>query len=275
MYSKNTKTYHFLAGLPRSGNTMLSSILNQNKDIYSSPLSPIPTMLWDFEQSSFSINNQNVLRLNDITPIINVGKNIIKNYYSNITNPIIIDREKGWANPNNLYLIKKYITPNPKIIFTVRPTVEMLASYMNVLPEYSHIDINMEKDNYWYKEYLSKNDNRCDFLMQPYGAIDKILMSINEIIKPENKDVFCVINYNDIINNPQETMNKIYDFLVLPRYNHDFNNIIKLEEDNDEKIGHPKNMHEVRQELKKISKDPKDILSDYIINKYSNIGWKI
>ena len=44
------KTYHLLAGLPRSGNTLLSAILNQNPDIYSSPLSPITGMLWDFDQ---------------------------------------------------------------------------------------------------------------------------------------------------------------------------------------------------------------------------------
>ena len=272
---KHMKTYYFLAGLPRSGNTLLSSILNQNENIYSSPLSPISTMLWDFEQSTFNTQNQNVLRLDDITPVMNVGENIIKNYYLNINKPVIIDREKCWGNPHNLQLIKKYITPNPKIIFTVRPMLEMLASYINILPEYSHIDIAMEKDNYWYKDYLSKNDNRCDFLMQAYGPIDKMLMTINEIIKPENKNIFCVINYNDITNNPQNTMNKIYDFLELPRYSHDFNNIIKLEEDNDEKIGHPVNMHEVRQELKKISKEPKDVLSDYTINKYSNIGWNI
>ena len=31
------KTYFFLSGLPRSGSTLLSSILNQNPDIYCSP----------------------------------------------------------------------------------------------------------------------------------------------------------------------------------------------------------------------------------------------
>jgi hypothetical protein len=29
------KTYHFLAGLPRSGNTLLSALLNQNPIIHS------------------------------------------------------------------------------------------------------------------------------------------------------------------------------------------------------------------------------------------------
>lgn len=267
------KSYYFLAGLPRSGNTLLSSILNQNEHIYSSPLSPILTMLWDFEQSTFNTQNQNVLRLNNMESIMNVGTNIIKNYYSKITKPIIIDREKCWGNAANLQLIKKYITPNPKIIFTVRPIIEILTSFIGIMPEI--IDEEMNRNGWWYKDYLSKNDNRCEYLMRPKGPIDFTIIAINEIIKDENKDIFCIINYDDIVYNSEKTMNKIYDFLELPKYNHNFNKIVKLEEDNDEKVGIPHNMHEVRPQLSKISKNPKDVLSDYIINKYSNIGWKI
>jgi sulfotransferase len=267
------KTYYFLAGLPRTGNTLLSSILNQNESIYSSPISPITQTLWNFDQNAYI--SEEVLRLNDTSPVMSVGKNIIKSYYSEIKKPIIIDRQKTWATPGNMKVIKKYITTKPKIIFTVRPIIEILASFINVLPENSYLDLAMQNSDWYYKDYLSKNDNRCDFLMQPRGQIDQILLSINEIVKPENKDVFCIIEYDNIVNDPQNTMNKIYDFLELPRYNHNFNNIIKLENDNDEKIGQPKNMHEVRPQLNKISKNPKEILSDYVINKYSNIGWKL
>jgi sulfotransferase len=267
------KQYHFLAGFPRSGNTLLSSILNQNKQIYSSPLSPILKMLWDFEQSTFNNQNQNILRLNDITPAINVGTNIIKNYYSEITKPIIIDREKCWGNAANLKLIKKYIVTNPKIIFTIRPIIEILTSFINIMPEI--IDQEMETSGWWYKDYLSKNDNRCEYLMRPQGPIDFTIIAINEIIKHENKDIFCIINYDDIVYSPQKTMDKIYNFLELPRYNHNFNKIIKLEKDNDEKSGTPYNIHEIRPQLNKISKNPREVLSEYIINKYSNIGWRV
>jgi hypothetical protein len=61
----------------------------------------------------------------------------------------------------------------------------------------------------------------------------------------------------------------------LPRYNHNFNKIIKLEKDNDEKSGTPYNIHEIRPQLNKISKNPREVLSEYIINKYSNIGWRV
>jgi sulfotransferase len=267
------KNYYFLAGFHRSGNTLLSSILNQNEQIYCSPLSPVSTMLKIFDQNI--PQNEDTVRLDNQIPVENVSKNIIENYYSQVTKSIIIDREKLWANAENLKIIKKYINPNPKIIFTVRPIIEVLSSFINILPEHSYLDVAMKQTNWWYKDYLSKNDNRCDFLMRAGGPIDNVLLSINEIIKPENKNMFCIVWYDDLVNNPQKTMNGIYNFLELPNYNHNFNQIIKLEKDNDEKIGHPKNMHDIRLKLNKTSKNPKEILSEYIINKYSNMGWRI
>jgi sulfotransferase len=267
------KTYYFLAGFPRSGNTLLSSILNQNPKIYSSPLSPISTMLWNYEKSAYQI--ENVIRLKNKKPILNIGKNIINNYYSDINKPIIFDREKVWATEGNLNLIKQYITPQPKIVFTVRPIIDILTSFMNILPEHSFIDIEMKNNDWWSKDYLTKNDNRCDYLMRPFGLIDKSLLCINQIIKKENKNMFCVIEYDNIINNSQNIMDKIYNFLELPTHQHDFNNIKKLEIDNDEDLGQPANLHEIRPQLKKISQDPKEVLSEYVINKYSNIGYPL
>lgn len=266
------KTYHFLSGFPRSGGTLLAALLNQNPEIYASPLSPIVSMLWDYNKTIKE--EESVKRLENKEPITNVGKGIIVNYYQNINKPIIFDREKAWATTGNLEMIKKYITPTPKIIVTVRPVLEILSSWISLLTETSFIDIEMKESGWWYKDYLTKNDNRCDYIMRPSGQMDRMLFSINEIIKPENKNAICLIKYDDLINMPQETMDKIYNFLELPTHKHNFNKIKKLEKDNDEVLGHPTNIHEVRPQLKKISKDPKEVLSEYVINKYSNIGWE-
>ena len=264
------KQYFFLSGLPRSGNTLLSAILNQNPQIYSSPLSPVVSMLWD--NNSLYEKEQSVIMLENKQPVMNVGKNIIINYYQDVKKPIIIDREKGWGVPLNLNILKKYITTTPKIIFTVRPVLEILASWINLLPEHSFLDEEMEANNWWYKDYLTKNDNRCDYLMHPNGQINKVLLSINEIIKPENKDVFCLIKYNNLMDAPQETMNKIYNFLELPSYEHNFNEIKQLEKDINVIPTQVDNLHEIRPILKKTSKNPEDLLSKYVIDKYSNIG---
>ena len=70
------KTYHFLAGLPRSGNTLLSSILNQNPLIHSSPLSPINQIMWQQEQNLN--NHETVKRLDDKTGFNKTGPRKIK-----------------------------------------------------------------------------------------------------------------------------------------------------------------------------------------------------
>ena len=267
------KTYHFLAGLPRSGNTLLSSILNQNPKIYSSPLSPITSIMWDLNTSIHNTENAQIYnKPNDFYFMV---KNIIPNYYENIEKEIIIDREKAWATPFNLSIIKNYVNPTPKIIFTVRPVIEILTSFINILPNHSYIDIEMEELNWWSKDYLTKNDNRCDYLMRPFGQIDKILYSLNEVLKPENKNIFHVISYDDIVNEPEQTMTNIYQFLELPYYKHNFNNVINEEKENIKIAGSPKDLHKIRPIVKKVSKDPKEVLSEYVINKYSNIGYDL
>ena len=268
--NREGKHYYFLAGLPRSGNTLLSSILNQNPDIYSSPLSPISSYLWEFEKINTQTEASEFL---DTESALHLSNQIIKQYYQSVNKPIIIDREKGWATPANVGLIKKYITPTPKIIWTYRPVLEILTSIIKILPEYSYVDKNMENDGWFYKSYLSKNDNRCDYLMRPYGQIDTILLGYNSISNKENSQMFCLINYNDLFIDPDKTMTRLYEFLELPNYKHNFSNIKNKDKSNFAVNKKPKGWHDIRPQLKKISQDPKKILSEYVINKYSNIGW--
>lgn len=264
------KKYYFLSGLPRSGNTLLSAILNQNPKIYSSPLSPVKDILLNYD--NLFKTEENFLREENQKKLTEFGNNIIENYYKDINNSIIIDRAKGWGLPDYFNLIKKYITPSPKVIFTVRPVIEILTSFINILPENSYIDQEMEEKFWWNKNFLNKNDNRCDYLMRPYGQIDNLLFSLNNLLNLENIKNVCLIEYNDIIKDPEKTMHKIYNFLELPYHKHDFNNIIKLETGK-ENIKHPKDMHEIRKILAKKSKNPQDVLSNYVINKYSNEDW--
>lgn len=265
------KTYYFLAGLPRSGNTVLSSLLNQNPKIYSSPLSPVCGYMWDLHKSldNRETNFRNDFTLNNISII----SKIMDSFYYNVDKPIVFDREKSWGTTGNLEIIKKYITPNPKIIFTVRPILEILASFISLIPgnSLSYIDEDMATNNWWYKDYLSRNENRCDYLMRPYGMIDQVMVSFNEIHKLGNENIFHLVEYNNLINNPAKVMNGIYEFLDIKSYEHDFNNIIKLEEDKDSLVGMPKDMHIVRKQLSKVSLPIERILSEYTINKYSGI----
>jgi sulfotransferase len=261
------KTYHFLAGLPRSGNTLLSALLNQNPDIYSTPLSPLPTFMWEFANSADNMEQVNRNVENNIKTQIFLSS-FMDNYYKEVEKPIVIDREKAWGTPANLGIVKKYITPTPKIIFTVRDVLEILASFVKMDAEY--ITRNMYDASYYITNYRSPKDSVCEHLMALNGDIDKGLLSLASAFYPENAGMFHIVEYNDLVFNPEETMNKIYDFLELPHYEHNFNKIEKVEVDNDEVLGLPTDLHEVRKSISN-SSTSLDILSDYIRHKYSNM----
>ena len=261
------KNYYFLAGLPRSGNTLLSAILNQNPNIYSTPLSPLPGLMWDYISSCVNMeqinrNEENEQRSQQLL------SSFFDTFYKDVDKPIIIDREKSWGTPSNLELIKEYVTPTPKIIVTVRDILEIIASFIAMDADY--LKNNTANNGYFINNYRSNKDAIAEHLMQPNGDIDKGLLSLASAFYPENKGIFHIVEYNDLIFKPEETMSSIYKFLDLPDYKHNFNKIKKLELDNDTILGLPKNIHDIRGSISKSSTST-DILSDYIKHKYSNM----
>jgi sulfotransferase len=257
------KTYHFLSGLPRSGNTLLSAILNQNPQIYSSPISPLCDMMFNLEKQ---LNSESGIRnYENKKRIINSLLEMPNLFYKDINKPIVIDREKVWGTPDNLSIIRQYINPNPKIIFTVRSVPEILASFINLNPRYltnEAFNVGLYSAN-----YLTKKDLLCEYLMLPNGDIAKALFALASAFMPENQGIFHIVEYDDLVTKPEETMTNIYSFLELEDYKHDFSNIVKNEVDNDEAYGLPSNLHTITNSLVKSVTDT-NVLSEYIRHKY-------
>ena len=70
------KQFFFLTGLPRTGNTLLSSILNQNKNIKVSPYSIMPEILNKIDDIKNSINYK-------LFPLEKNVNNVLKNAFNN------------------------------------------------------------------------------------------------------------------------------------------------------------------------------------------------
>jgi hypothetical protein len=129
----------------------------------------------------------------------------------------------------------------------------------------------MHSSGWWYKGYLSETDNMCEYLMRPKGDLDSSLTSISTLCNPENKNNIHIVEYDDLVEKPKEVIKNIYSFLELEPFIHNFNNIEKKEIDNDVLLGFSKDLHKVRKKLSKQSLKPEEVLSPYIINKYSGM----
>ena len=256
--------YYFMAGLPRSGSTLLKSILNQNPNVFASPISPVmELMYWNEDYFKRSEQYKAYPKPKSAYKIIS---NMLDQYYDDIEESIVIDHCRAW--PNNIQRIKTYVTEDPKIICPVRDVVEILASFINLIErnsdQQSFIDLYLIEN-----EIPITNDSRCEHLMSDVGIVGQSLWAqYQAFVKNDIKHLYFV-EYDDLIHNPQETMNGIYEFLEIDTYSHDFNNIQNNHREFDNEVYSLKDMHHVRKELKKTSKRPEDLLSTRILNKYS------
>lgn len=265
------KKIFFMAGLPRSGSTLISSILNQNPEVYSSTSSPMSSLIFNIERSILASEPYKSFPKPKSIPKMLQGT--LQGYYSDVDASYIIDKSRDWALPHIFETVLRNFDEQPKIIMPVRNIHNILASFINLelknINKKSFIDEEIEQFQQM-NIYRDINDVRCDFLMRPKGLIDNCLYSIAFSMMPQNKKYFHIIEYDDLIKNPKRSIDLIYDFLNIDKFDHDFLNIVNAEKENDDIYGY-KGMHDVRQEISDQSINPENILSKYIIDKYSGL----
>ena len=203
------KKIFFLAGFPRAGNTLLTSILNQNPDIGCTPNSitlEIYKELFLLKQKDVFLNYPNEQSLN------NVMDEVYNLYYKNWNYKYIIDRGPA-GTPSNLKVLKKHFKQEIKIIFLVRPLLEVLASW---------ITFSEKEPTCFFNRHASTRLEKCHYLMDKEGQIMKELKCMNNLLKPENKHHVHFVDYKEIVEKPEATLKGIYQFLGIPPFKHRF-----------------------------------------------------
>lgn len=258
-----------MSGLPRSGSTLLTALLNQNPEIHASTNSPLLDTIHYTEE--YLLYQSEQYKAHPKPECAHkVLSSIAPNYYFNTSQNIIIDKSRGWVN--QIGHIQDYITKEPKIICPVRSIPDIISSFLNLVyhsKTTSFIDEALIKNN-----IEINNDNRADYLMSPQGIIGQSYHALSEALCKGNHKYLLLVEYDDLVSQSQKELNRIYDFLELPRFTHTFENVKPKFDENDEvyKLEH---MHTVRNKVEKIHRDNTKFLSEYVMNKYKNMEfWK-
>lgn len=256
-----------MAGLPRSGSTMLSAILNQNPEIYSSPQTDLVEIL--FRIHEFYFQSESYQSGFNIDGYENVLKKIAENFYENINHQYIIDKNRAWGTPYNLNLAK-ILNEDVKIICPIRKIEDILNSFLHLIyknPETNFVDKQLNASNYFW-QWKDLDDARIDLLMQPGSQIEKAVQSLSSAIFDEHKNKFHFVWFDDLCKNPEKSLNDIYDFLKIEKFAHSFQNITTKEHFEDEKIFGIKELHEIRKTIS--LPNNKNILSNRSFTSYQN-----
>jgi len=242
------KQFFFLQSLPRCGNTLLASLVNENKHIKITANSIVPEILF---QIKLLKNSELYKNFPDKKSFDNVFINIFNLYYKDWESKYIIDRGP-WGTPFNLNMLKQIFNER-KFIIVYRPVLESLASFIKLE---NPIDI----------------EQRCDSLMHQEGIIGKYLWGIKNIIK--EKESYILINYEDLIKNLNKEINNVFNFLNINDYTINIKQIKQLSINNilyDDSI-YGSDLHKIRTDKIKYQKiDIGKYLSKKVIKKYSGL----
>lgn len=262
------KTIFYLSGLPRSGSTLLGSLIGQRPDFTVTPTSPFLDLLCYTDEAFAKLDVTYTYEKNVISH--NVYKSIVENFYNHVATKYVLDKHRG--HPRNILPLRMFTGKEPKVICTIRPISEIITSYITL------IEKNHGKNNFVDADLIKENkkinvSNRAEKLWKAY--ISDPYQSVQHGLAKNKSNMFFV-EYDELIKNPIEVLKNIYKFLEIEDYSgHDFGNIAnKCSEEKDSAWGLD-NLHKIRPALKKESANPKDVLGPYLASMYDEFNIKV
>jgi len=257
------KQYYFISGLPRSGSTLLSSILRQNPKFHADISSSLEPILSNCVETLSCTDSDGFI---EVEQRKNTLKFMVDGYYHHIKEPIIFDTNRSWTSKT---FFLKTIFPQTKIICCVRDIVSILNS----------IEL-IQGKNSLYKNWMVDDESsvnvftRCESLMRDTGLVGSALKFLMEGYC-SNPEMIYICDYKTFCEDPEKMMRGIYQFLNIEYYsNHDFDNVEYSKKSFDSFVG----LCDLHKTRKKVSYDPpKCILPPMLVDKYKELEfwqWK-
>lgn len=220
-----------LAGLPRTGSTLLQNILAQNPDIHSEGNSALCQVMWDAKISCEHNAAQELIGAGKDATFKNALLKSIPNiYYPDIKCKIILDKTRTWVNEANICMARSYISKDVRSIVMVRPLDEIVASFARVAAENNFV--------FSYEELLGQG---C--------SLDRAVHATHYAAKL--KDPSCLfVSYDELVSSTQDTMTRIYKHIGEKQYAHNVHQVEQTVFEDDER-NNMVGMHDIRPEIAK------------------------
>lgn len=260
------KKIFYQSSLPRSGSTLLQNILAQNTDIYSTPTSPVADYVSVLRE--VYTNNPNVLAQDEESMKLafqSMCKSSMQGYFNALTErPYILDKSRAWM-PN--YEFIEFVTGDkPKVICMVRDLRDVFCSNEKNYRKNPH----KSRQSFGMAEATTL-PKRIDVWASGNNFLGSAIDSLNDAIRTGAINNMLLIKYENFCLYPEKAMEKVYDYLGVPFYKHDFDNVPQLTHENDQLHG-IFGVHTIRNTVEMLPSDAVQILGkevcDWIYNSY-------
>ena len=245
-------TLCFLSGLPRSGGTWLSSILNQNPVVYVTSPSPFVEILWQNYSIWNDIHSDENMASDDMKDIkTSYLRKLTQLFYDELTDcSVVIDRRPAWHNIDNIKMYKNIFGKLPKIICPVRNVEEIAASFVFLF---------RKNGRNWHSHDMK------DVLLQN-------CVNLKSTFDSEYKECLLFVDYNNLVSNTHNELERIYKFIDEPLYTHKLDSVsVDKSYKKVEDMFGLKDMHQVKKGVSKSKIIPENFLEKEELSFYRNL----
>lgn len=261
------KKVFFNASLPRSGSTLLQNILAQNATIYATPTSGLYELI-EISREAFTRRPEFAAQDAGLMNKAFTGycRGAISGFCNEQTDrDYLIDKSFNWASSYGL--LELIYGEKPKIIIAVRDLREVFASMEQGIrntPLKAHPSIKWDT-----LECTTLKKRMQDWsVTSPLGSsLDRLKELIN---RKNDKDVFF-LKYEDLTAFPDPVIRSLYVYLDIPFYQHDFNNVEQITDQNDSYYTFS---HKIRRKIKPLKPKAVEVLGESLCDSiYEEYQW--
>lgn len=272
------KKFFYLAGLPRTGSTVLGEILNQNENIHVSPASPLSEIVSEV-LAKWRTNIVTLKAYKHPEQLPNLWRGIRDGMYQHRKEPYIIDKSWAWHMNDAIDSSRKILNEEMKVICTVDDIAACLASF--IMRIRSNPDYVSYIDDFLRNQRLELNDsNRCAALMDPniVTSVGWCYENLKQAWQGNNRKNLLLIECADLVKDPATVLQKIYSFLEIPELaiwgdgqTHYFDKIDKEITENDGAAYGIPDLHKLSPQLRERAWKAKDVLGNQLFFKYKRM----
>lgn len=256
----------FQSSLPRAGSTLLQNILAQNPDVYATPTSGVLELVFaargNYTNSpEFKAQDSDLMK----TGFTSFCRRGMDGFYEAITDKkYVIDKSRGWGIH---YDFLNLIYPDPKIICMIRDPRDIYASMEK---NYRRNPDKQDPVLDWSKMQGTTVPKRIDIWAQN-APVGLAFERLGEIFRMGLDSKILFVRFEDLCLYPDTEMQRIYQYLGIPFYQHDFDNIQQVTKEDDEVYGSFGD-HIIRTKLEPVPSRAKMLLgkdvTEWIYNNY-------
>jgi len=243
------KIIHFIAGLPRSGSTLLANVLAQNPRCHASATSGILEVMfgvrnhWDQLAEFKAAPDPRAVE----AAKVRVLRAILEAYYADAARPVVFDKSRSWLA--HLEMAEAVLSRRVKVLVPVRDLRDVLASFEQLWRLASATrQVSQEASN--YPEFQTV-EGRCAVWVRGDQPVGLAYNRVKDALHRGLGDRMHFVRFEELTARPRETMRGVYEFLGEPPFEHDFNHVEQVTWEDDRVHGFP-GMHAIRSKVEPV-----------------------